>query len=57
MYQDVFFHSLDSFRVRKPPCCVVSFVRVGIGAVLQVFSMDTEIFPTILSSVIQASCH
>ena len=52
-----FFHSLDSFRGRKPPCCDVLFVRVGIGAALQVFSMDIEIFPTMLSSAMQASCH
>ena len=27
-----FFHSLASFRGRKPPCCVVLFVRCGNGA-------------------------
>ena len=52
-----FFHSLDSLRGKKPPCCAVLFVRVGIGAALQVFSMVSEIFSIMLSSVIQASCH
>ena len=32
-------------------------MRVGIGVALQVFSMTIEIFLTMLSSVVQASCH
>ena len=52
-----FFHSLASFRGRKPPCCVVLFVRCGNGAALHVFSMDSEIFPTMWSRDTHASCH
>jgi hypothetical protein len=52
-----FFHSLDSFLGRKPPCYVVLFVRIGIGVALHVFTMVSEIFSTMLSSVVQASCH
>ena len=52
-----FFHFLANFRSRKPPCCAALFVRVGVGAALQVFSSDTEIFPIILSNSIHASCH
>ena len=52
-----FFHSLASFRGRKPPCCDVLLVRVGIGAALQVLSMVIEIFSTMLSNAIHASCH
>ena len=53
----VFFLLLGSFRGRKPPCCAVKFVRCGIGAVLQVLSMVSEILSTILSNDVQASCH
>jgi hypothetical protein len=52
-----FFHSLDSLRGRKPPCCDNLFVRVGIGATLQVVSMEIEFFSTMLPNVVQASCH
>ena len=52
-----FFHSLASFRGRKPLCCDVLLVRVGIGAALQVLSMVIEIFSTMLSNAIHASCH
>ena len=52
-----FFHSLDSFRGRKPPCCVVLFVRGCIGVALHVFSMVSEILSTMLSNDVQASCH
>ena len=52
-----FFHSLDSFRGKKPPCCAVLFVRACIGVALHVFSMVSEILFTKLSNVIQASCH
>ena len=48
------FHCFDSFRGRKPPCWAVLFVRVGIGVVVQVFSMIAEISTTMLSN---ASCH
>ena len=52
-----FFHSLASLRGRKPPCCVVLFVRVCIGVALHVFSMVSEILFTMLSNAIQAVCH
>ena len=52
-----FFHSLASFRGRKPPCCAVLFVRFGSGDALQVFSMVFEILSTILSSDVQAISH
>ena len=52
-----FFHSLDNFLGRNPPCCVVLFVRVCIGGALHVFSMVSEIFLTILSSAMHASYH
>ena len=51
------FHCFDSFRGRKPPCWAVLFVRVGIGVVVQVFSMIAEISTTMLSNAVQASCH
>ena len=57
MYSRCFFHSLDSFRGKKPPCCDVLFVRVGIGVALQVFSMVSEISPIMLSNGMHASCH
>ena len=41
---EVFFYFLDNFCGKKPPCCEVLFVRVGIGAALQVYSMDTNFF-------------
>jgi hypothetical protein len=52
-----FFHSLASFRGRKPPCCDVQFVRFCIGAALHVFSMVSEILSTMLSSDVHAFCH
>ena len=52
-----FFHSLDNFHGRKPPCCVGLFLRIDVGVALQVFSSDTDFFPTILSNAIHASCH
>ena len=51
------FHFVASFRGRKLPCCVVLFVRFGSGTALQVFSMVSEIFLTVLSSDVHASCH
>ena len=53
----VFFPFFDSFRGRKPPYYAVLFVKDGIGVALQVFSMVSKIFSTILSSISQASCH
>ena len=52
-----FFHFLDSLRGRNPPCCAVLFVKFCIGVALHVFSMVSEIFSTMLSNVVQASCH
>ena len=54
---EVFFHFLDNFCGKKPPCCEVLFVRVGIGAALQVFSMDIKFFSTMSSNIIHVSCH
>ena len=52
-----FFHSLASFRGRKPPCCAGLFVRFGSGGALQVFLMVSEIHSTILSRDVQDISH
>ena len=51
------FHSLASFRGKKPPCCDVMFVRLGSGSALQVLSIVSEILFTIWSNVVHASAH
>ena len=52
-----FFHGFCSFLGKKPPCCDVLFVSVGIGAILHVFSMVSDIFCMMWSNCEHADCH
>ena len=52
-----FFHGFCSFLGKKPPCCDVLFVSVGIGAVLHVFSMVSDIFCMMWSNCEHVDCH
>ena len=54
---DMFFHCFCIFLGKKPPCCDVLLVNVGIGVVLYVFTMISDIFWVMWSSCEQADCH
>ena len=51
------FHSLESLRGKKPPCCDVMFVRLGSRYALHVFSVVSEILFTMWSNVVHAFVH
>ena len=52
-----FFHFLKSFLDRKPPCCVILLVNVGISGALHVSCMSSDIFCIIWSILVHAVCH
>ena len=52
-----FFHFFWSFLGRKPPCCVVRFVRFGMGNALHVSWIFSEIFCISRSNFVQVSFH
>ena len=39
-----FFHDFCNFLGKKPPCCVVMLVSEGMGVVLHVFVIVSDIF-------------
>ena len=52
-----FFHSFCSFFGKKPPCCDVLLVSVGIGVVLHVFTIVLDIFWMMWSNCEHADYH
>ena len=52
-----FFHGSCSFLGKKPPCCDVLFVSVGIGVVLHMLSMVSDIFWMMWSNCKHGDCH
>ena len=52
-----FYHSFCNFLVKKPPCCEVLLVSVGIGVVLHVFVIVSNIFWIVWSNCEHADCH
>ena len=52
-----FFHSFCSFLGKKPPCYDALLVSVGIGVVLYVFSIVSDIFWMMLSNCKHVDWH